>query len=51
MTDRADFMTYILRDNDERGVSVPEVEATSNAIISDSVGMSNILPSEESTGF
>lgn len=33
VTDRADFMTYILRHNDERGMSVPEIEATANAII------------------
>lgn len=33
VTDRADFMTYILRHNDERGMSVPEIEATANSVI------------------
>lgn len=32
-TDRADFMSYILRHNDERGMSVGEIEASANAII------------------
>jgi cytochrome P450 len=33
VTDRSDFMTYILRHNDERGMSIPEIEATANAIM------------------
>jgi len=32
-TDRSDFMTYIMRHNDERGMSVGEIEASANAII------------------
>jgi hypothetical protein len=38
-TDRGDFMTYILRHNDERGMSVSEIEASANAIISKSLRM------------
>ncbi|KIM95590.1 hypothetical protein OIDMADRAFT_133798 [Oidiodendron maius Zn] len=32
-TDRPDFMTYILRHNDERGMSLPEIESNASFLI------------------
>lgn len=32
-TERPDFMAYIMRFNDERGMSVPEIDATANAMV------------------
>ena len=32
-TDRKDFLSYILRANDEKGMTIPELEATSSVII------------------
>ncbi|KAH8808674.1 toxin biosynthesis cytochrome P450 monooxygenase [Xylogone sp. PMI_703] len=33
VTDRADFMSYIVKYNDERGMTVPEIQSSANAII------------------